>query len=324
MNVELEGTGDVEVAPMQTSLLAPAVAVYGIYMETPVRPGAPLPEARYIGHMQVDGTGRAETGMGQLFDDTLVYRSACSPTPGCQRTVHIEALPGAPTITMSVDIQRDRQPGVRYFLQWNRTSLAQEPVDAGPRAGQPVGTAVPAADAAWLRALVGGFRVEMAPQDCFTRSPIEKPCSFDGTSKAECAGIGEGGVRCVRDMAWSERRVPPSRTKAALTLWGYDPVAGKIVLGWALPPAMDGIGAMVFAAGVLKDNEAKFPECTVDRRLHCFNTWVSIPKDGSYVRFRSPANQGGWELMKMVRLGTDSAVIAPEGRQGRGTSPRHP
>lgn len=330
MNVswpERHGTGVGEM-PGAVSWLTPAVAVYGLYVGPPSGPEQ-APDSQYIGHMQVDGRGLAEIGLGQLFDDTLIYKAACADLSGnCQRVVQIEAPPDGGVIRMNVEIQRDSKLEARYVFHWHRTTIAVTTADdpqsvASVRPGSSI---MPAAVHNWAASLVGAFRADMfvpgktvVAKECAGSSPLEFSCDLL-SSNQECQSIGSGpGVRCIRDMDWHETRVPASRSQAAFELWGYDPVARRMVTGIAFPAsptAIRGLGGMTFATGSLLGRTLTLT-WLCPRHSDCSSeqTRVIIPPDGRHVRHLT-GNRNEFRIL--------TRVVDTSAPRSRNTSPRRP
>jgi hypothetical protein len=332
MNVswpETRGPDDQDV-PGGASCMTPAVALYGIQYE-PIPPGQ-TPDPQFINHMQVDSRGLAETGMGQLFDDTLIYKTRCADLPGnCQRVVQIEAPPDRKFVRMSVDIERDSKLAVRYFFQWNRVPQAQ---DASDSSGQIVvahtrGAIMPADEQTWLRKLVGNFRSEDVTQECIFLMALSeeqrlKPCALDKSGRTECLGIGDGpGVRCMSNMGWRESRAPASRHNPAYELWGYDSVARRIVRAWASPALLDNVGGAMSWSGKLGGNRLTFPPpCAY--RPSCKTHVFTMAPDGGNVRIGLIHPTGEAIHSTRIRIVNGAAPTTPGAPRKRKPPPGRP
>jgi hypothetical protein len=320
MNVSWQvmgGPGD-EQMPGGVSWLTPAVAVYGLYVAPPTGPDQ-APESQYIGHMQVDSRGLAEIGLGQLFDDTLIYRASCADLPGnCQRVVQIEAPPDGKVIRMSVEVQRDSKLEARYIFQWHRTAQALAALDTpGPSATVNAGSSVmPGAVHNWAGKLVGKFlfahisTTKLLPQECAHPASFQFICDTM-SSDQECLSVGSGpGVRCIRDMGWQETNVPATRVLAGFELWGYDPVVQRVVTAIAYPAspmAIRNLGGMTFATGSLRSDTLTMTWlCPRGSACASPQTRIVIPPDGSHIRHIS--SNGNREVQRLTRVPKASAA----------------
>jgi hypothetical protein len=185
---------------------------------------------------------------------------------------------------------------------------------------------------------VGKFRFEnyAFTQKCFTGSNLEPWERLDTircksiSSEQDCLSIGSGtGVRCVRDMDWTETSIPAFRTEAGYQLWGYDPVAKRMVVAFATPKGFGNLGGVVFATGSLGKliGETLTLSWLCPRDAACRNvqSQVIIPPDGRHVRYITILSTGQkLEAQKAIRIDSASLDSSDKAPTARGDAPKRP
>jgi hypothetical protein len=339
LNVTWPDLRDREGAPVPggVSSLTPALAVYSLEIRS-----------KYVGYFNVDNDGVATGGKGWLLDDTLIARSPCTEFPGkCERVVRVEAPPDARVIRMRVDLERDGKVEVRYNFQWIRlaqeplaeivTASVPEPVVAPPVDGQ-VNAPVPPEVDAWLRHMVGKYRVTQNRACRYVRGPDKAAgCTEssadaavaikNGPAEAQCQGVGAGpGMRCVVHMEWPESGIAPDRwsreSTAQFMLYGFDPVQRGIVK-LRLLPTVDTIGvSQLFEGGQLSDGELTFcsnQPCTIRGHIQFVpnEEWIRFVGVGLRIGDRSVQEAAAWRMYRLKEGASAEPRRGPENRSPR-------